>query len=94
MIKSLAIQEHDNSVLSAENIKYNATERHGKSTLFIQCPFCNKQTEAYKWSLAGSGKKCSHCKDVLHTGGLSYKRMKSVDEAKVFYDNNLRNSDG
>jgi len=30
----------------------------GRSTMDIECPFCGAVTTAYKWSLAGSGKKC------------------------------------
>lgn len=25
------------------------------------CPFCGEEVWAYKWSLAGSGKKCPQC---------------------------------
>jgi hypothetical protein len=30
----------------------------GRSTIVITCPFCGQEIEAYKWSLAGCGKKC------------------------------------
>lgn len=30
----------------------------GRSSLDIECPCCGRVTTAYKWSLAGSGKKC------------------------------------
>lgn len=30
----------------------------GRSSLDIKCPFCGAITTAFKWSLAGSGKKC------------------------------------
>ncbi len=30
----------------------------GRSTVDIRCPFCRSVTTAYKWSLAGSGKRC------------------------------------
>ena len=32
----------------------------GRSTVFVECPFCERQTEAYVWSLAGHGKRCSN----------------------------------
>lgn len=31
----------------------------------IRCPFCDVTTEAYVWSLAGSGKRCE-CGAVHH----------------------------
>lgn len=33
--------------------------RHGKSTMMVKCPFCEKKIEVYIWSFAGSGKRCS-----------------------------------
>lgn len=30
----------------------------GRSTIDIKCPFCGDVTTAYRWSLAGSGKRC------------------------------------
>lgn len=30
----------------------------------IKCPFCESVTEAYAWSLAGSGKRCNSCTAV------------------------------
>ena len=30
----------------------------------IKCPFCESVTEAYAWSLAGSGKRCNNCSAV------------------------------
>lgn len=35
------------------------SSRHGKSTMMVRCPFCEKELEVYIWSLAGSGKRCS-----------------------------------
>lgn len=34
------------------------TSEHGRSKAIIECPFCGKRNIAYKWSLAGSGKRC------------------------------------
>lgn len=31
----------------------------GRTTVIITCPFCNADIEAYAWSLAGSGKRCT-----------------------------------
>ena len=30
----------------------------GRSTVTVRCPFCEVETEARLWSLAGSGKRC------------------------------------
>ena len=35
--------------------------KNGKSTVFVTCPFCQEEVEAYIWSMAGSGKKCPKC---------------------------------
>ena len=34
---------------------------NGRSTVFVECPFCQTEVEAFIWSLAGSGKKCPKC---------------------------------
>ena len=31
---------------------------HGRTTLDVQCPFCNAWMTVYVWSFAGSGKRC------------------------------------
>lgn len=31
----------------------------GRVRVRLTCPFCNADVEAYLWSLAGSGKKCT-----------------------------------
>ncbi len=36
----------------------NASRSSGGSYYLIRCPFCEAIVKAYKWSLAGSGKKC------------------------------------
>jgi hypothetical protein len=37
----------------------------GRSVVGIRCPYCGAVTEAYVWSLAGSGKRCA-CGAVHH----------------------------
>ncbi len=32
--------------------------RHGRSTVTVTCPICERDTEVYLWSFAGSGKIC------------------------------------
>ncbi len=33
--------------------------RVGRTLVRLTCPFCQADVEAYLWSLAGSGKRCS-----------------------------------
>lgn len=48
---------------------------HGGSTIGIECPFCGKETTAYLWSLAGSGKKCEgNCIDTIFYRTCAQKR--------------------
>lgn len=44
------------------------TSEHGRSSIDIECPFCQTTVRAYLWSLSGSGKKCTGC------GGLHSRR--------------------
>jgi hypothetical protein len=45
----------------------------GRSHCYITCPFCQAETKAFVWSLAGGGKRCS-C-GALHTNlGLTYRK--------------------
>jgi hypothetical protein len=30
----------------------------GRSKMVLLCPFCGAEVTAYRWSLAGSGKRC------------------------------------
>lgn len=32
----------------------------GRSSIDIRCPFCGRVSEAFVWSLAGSGKRCTN----------------------------------
>jgi hypothetical protein len=45
-------------------VAYRVSET-GRSRVGIRCPFCDVVTEAYVWSLAGSGKRCE-CGAVHH----------------------------
>lgn len=52
-----------------ESREYKATNlvtEHGTSHCDIECPFCGDTVVAYLWSLAGCGKRCCTCKDVIH----------------------------
>lgn len=45
----------------------------GRSTVDIQCPFCGQVVQAYVWSLAGSGKRCTNpaCRALFGGRGLA-----------------------
>jgi len=62
----------------------NRYSDHGKSTIFVMCPFCKKETVAYMWSISGSGKKCNFCTNTLLTMGTAFKRHKTENEAKMY----------
>lgn len=40
----------------------------GRSTVRVTCPFCGRVTEAYVWSLAGGGKRCSNSECQAYLG--------------------------
>ena len=44
----------------------SSRSRHGamQKVIGIKCPWCESVTEAYAWSLAGSGKRCNNCTAV------------------------------
>lgn len=41
----------------------------GRTAVDIECPFCQCVTQAYVWSLAGSGKRCE-CGALLQGSGI------------------------
>ena len=40
--------------------KWGGRSAFGRSTVYVDCPFCGHATEVYIWSLAGSGKRCGN----------------------------------
>jgi hypothetical protein len=46
-------------VEEAPNTQHEGRSAMGKSTVIVTCPFCHADVEAYKWSLAGGGKRCT-----------------------------------
>ena len=36
------------------------TSEHGRSTIFVECPFCGRENVAYMWSFCGGGKRCEN----------------------------------
>lgn len=47
----------------------------GRSMVHIQCPFCNYRVHAFKWSLAGTGKRCQNCGAMIGHLGTAYRVM-------------------
>ena len=62
-----------------ESAAHSYRSRHGRSSIIIVCPWCGGEELAYVWSLAGSGKRCSSCKDVIHYMSISAKRLPKED---------------
>lgn len=52
----------------------------GRSTIDIQCPFCGQVVEAFVWSLAGSGKRCTNraCRALFDGRGHAKRPDQSV----------------
>lgn len=51
----------------------------GTSSIDIECPFCQTNTTAYMWSLAGSGKKCPGCGAIHHwRGSITKKKLPPI----------------
>lgn len=59
-----------------EHEAHSYRSRHGRSSVIIKCPWCGSEVEAFVWSLAGSGKRCDTCPDVIHYMSVSAKKPK------------------
>jgi hypothetical protein len=60
--------------MSDVQIPYEACElgnTHGRAPVEITCPFCATVFTAYKWSLAGSGKRCPGCRAMFSLWGAT-----------------------
>jgi hypothetical protein len=44
---------------------YDNKGRPTQTRLEVTCPFCGEKVACYRWSLAGSGKRCTGCKRLL-----------------------------
>ena len=78
-LKKIPAQEAETKALSMRP----GVSEFGRSTVFVTCPFCGRKTEAYVWSLAGSGKRCpnENCRAHL-CYGVAIRDMVPVEEAK------------
>jgi len=59
-----------------------SSRENGRSTCYVDCPFCKATVTCYVWSLAGCGKKCPTCNALLTTSTAT-KRYK-IKESKKF----------
>ena len=57
-------------------------ERMGRTSVTIWCPFCNAGIEAFVWSLAGGGKRCT-CGALFASGGNAYHFAAPIEEGQV-----------
>ena len=55
---------------------------NGRSTVFVECPFCQTEVEAFIWSLAGSGKKCPKC-GAVHKWNSGLSTRKDASQQSV-----------
>jgi hypothetical protein len=50
---------------------------HGRSRVWLRCPFCKATVQAYLWSLAGGGKRCD-CGALAGSGGTFHQFAENV----------------
>lgn len=78
-LKKIPAQEAERKALSMRP----GVSEFGRSTVFVTCPFCGRRTEAYVWSLAGSGKRCPNPECRAHLCyGVAIRDMVPAEEAK------------
>lgn len=53
---------------------FKGGEQHGRSYLYINCPFCSTRIKAFIWSLCGCGKRCTCCGAMFGSDGTAYKK--------------------
>ena len=59
--------------------RHDCLGRLTQARLRITCPFCETKVDAFRWSLCGSGKKCSGC-GALH-GGLGTMPLRESEDS-------------
>ena len=68
----------DDATYKTSRIYEGYSAANGLSTCTIVCGWCGGETEAYKWTLAGGGKKCSHCPAVHASFNMSALKDKDI----------------
>lgn len=53
------------------NMVRSMSRPNGRSSIDIECPYCDVIVEAYCWSLAGCGKRCD-CGAIHSKWGMTY----------------------
>ena len=48
---------------------------HGRSRIFVECPFCHGELTIYLWSFAGHGKKRCVCGAILYRNGITTREV-------------------
>lgn len=78
-LRKIPAQEAERKALSVRP----GVSEFGRSAVFVTCPFCGRKTEAYVWSLAGSGKRCPNPDCRAHLCyGVAIRDMVPAEEAK------------
>lgn len=49
------------------------TSEVGRNRMLLECPWCGDEVTAYRWSLAGSGKRCPNCRSLFTYSGICRK---------------------
>lgn len=61
---------------------YHYYPLHGRTTAWLDCPYCGYPVQVYIWSLCGSGKKCPKCGVIHHREYSINNPQKSTKEEK------------
>lgn len=60
------------SHISRHAVWYDGSKEHARTSIFIECPFCNADPiEGFVWSLSGGGKTCEDCGSLIHYGSAT-----------------------
>jgi len=68
----------NNATYKKSKIYKGHSAANGATTALIVCGWCGGKTEAYIWSMAGSGKKCAYCPAVHASFGMSELKDKDI----------------
>ena len=64
------------------------TSEFGRSTIFVECPFCGRKNVAYMWSFCGGGKRCGNrdCRAHLCLGGAYRDYVPASEGCKMAWE--------
>ncbi len=59
------------------------SQENGKSSIMIDCAFCQDRFIAYVWSLSGSGKRCPTCGAMHGSFGMATRTIGQMRKAEA-----------